>query len=131
MSEAEEHLSSTVNYVKEQCNRYTRIDLASETKSLMRIIQSVQQIQNKIYYEIELSPTFEVNEEFLEKCSRDSYVTGIVLLNEKGVIQKQYQADELAVDEVKAIWTQRYFSVLHIFRKKHILHVFPAGTGLI
>ena len=101
MSEAEEHLSSTVNYVKEQCNRYTRIDLASETKSLMRIIQSVQQIQNKIYYETELSPTFEVNEEFLEKCSRDSYVTGIVLLNEKGVIQKQYQADELAADEVE------------------------------
>lgn len=101
MSEAEEHLSSTVNYVKEQCNRYTRIDLASETKSLMRIIQSVQQIQNKIYYETELSPIFEVNEEFLEKCSRDSYVTGIVLLNEKGVIQKQYQADELAADEVE------------------------------
>nr|WP_294652169.1 response regulator [uncultured Blautia sp.] len=101
MSEAEEHLSSTVNYVKEQCNRYTCIDLASETKSLMRIIQSVQQIQNKIYYEAELSPTFEVNEEFLEKCSRDSYVTGIVLLNEKGVIQKQYQADELAADEVE------------------------------
>ena len=101
MSEAEEHLSSTVNYVKEQCNRYTRIDLASETKSLMCIIQSVQQIQNKIYYEAELSPTFEVNEEFLEKCCRDSYVTGIVLLNEKGVIQKQYQADELAADEVE------------------------------
>lgn len=101
MSEAEDRLSSTVNYVKQQCNRYTRIDLASETKSLMRIIQSVQQIQNKIYYEAELSPTFEVNEEFLEKCSRDSYVTGIVLLNEKGVIQKQYQADELAADEVE------------------------------
>ena len=48
MSEKEAHLSSTVKYVKEQCNRYTRIDLASETKSLMRIIQSVQQIQNKI-----------------------------------------------------------------------------------
>ena len=101
ISEKEEHLSSTVKYVKEQCNRYTRIDLASETKSLMRIIQSVQQIQNKIYYESQLSPTFEVNEEFLEKCARDSYVTGIVLLDKNGAVQMQYQADDLATEEVE------------------------------
>ena len=101
MSEKEAHLSSTVKYVKEQCNRYTRIDLASETKSLMRIIQSVQQIQNKIYYESQLSPTFEVNEQFLEKCARDSYVTGIVLLDKDGTVQMQYQADDLATEEVK------------------------------
>ena len=100
MSEKEAHLSSTVKYVKEQCNRYTRIDLASETKSLMRIIQSVQQIQNKIYYESQLSPTFEVNEAFLEKCARDSYVTGIVLLDKNGAVQMQYQADDLATEEV-------------------------------
>ena len=31
---------NTVNYVKEQCNRYSRIGLADESKSLMRIVES-------------------------------------------------------------------------------------------
>ena len=101
MSEAEAHLSSTVNYVKEQCNRYTRIDLASETKSLMRIIQSVQQLQNKIYYERQMSPSFEINETFLGKCAKDTYVSGIVILDAKGAVKMQYQADTVASAEVE------------------------------
>ena len=101
MSEAEEHLSSTVNYIKEQCNRYTRIELASETKSLMRIIQSVQQLQNKIYYERQLSPSFEVNELFLERCARDSYVSGVVILDANGDVKLKYQGDDIASAEVK------------------------------
>ena len=101
MLEAEERLSSTVNYIKEQCNRYTRIELASETKSLMRIIQSVQQLQNKIYYERQLSPSFEVNESFLERCARDSYVSGVVILDANGDVKLKYQGDDIVSAEVK------------------------------
>lgn len=101
MSEAEAHLSSTVNYVKERCNRYTRIELASETKSLMRIIQSVQQLQNKIYYEKQMSPSFKINETFLGKCAKDTYVSGIVILDAKGAVKMQYQVDTVASAEVE------------------------------
>lgn len=34
--------------MKEQCNRYDRIDLADETKSLMRVIQSAGQIAHEL-----------------------------------------------------------------------------------
>ena len=101
MWEAEAHLSSTVNYIKEQCNRYTRIELASETKSLMRIIQSTQQLQNKIYYERQMSPSFEVNESFLKRCARDSYVSGVVILDARGDVKLNYQADDFASAEVR------------------------------
>ena len=37
---AHQMMMTTAQYVKEQCNRYDRIDLADETKSLMRVIQS-------------------------------------------------------------------------------------------
>ena len=36
MQKTEEHLASTVGYIKEQCNQYGRMTLASETKSLLR-----------------------------------------------------------------------------------------------
>ncbi len=48
MADAQHHLSGTVNYIREQCNRYDRMNLASETKSLMRVIQSAQQIQRNL-----------------------------------------------------------------------------------
>lgn len=33
---AKRTLTSTVSYIKEQCNQYERLNLASETKSMMR-----------------------------------------------------------------------------------------------
>ena len=44
MEAAHQMMMTTAQYVKEQCNRYDRIDLADETKSLMRVIQSAEQI---------------------------------------------------------------------------------------
>ena len=39
---------NTVNYVKEQCNRYSRIGLADESKSLMRIVESANQTAHRL-----------------------------------------------------------------------------------
>lgn len=99
MAETESHLSSTVNYVKEQCNRYTRMNLASETKSLMRIIQSARQVQHRIASEKERDSSFKINETFLEECVKDSYITGAVILDKTGAIQEQYQSEQFAAKE--------------------------------
>lgn len=45
---AKRTLTSTVSYIKEQCNQYERLNLASETKSMMRIIESVHQIDHAL-----------------------------------------------------------------------------------
>ena len=44
----EEHLADTVNYLKKQCSTYSNLKLASETKSLMRIIECCQQAAHNI-----------------------------------------------------------------------------------
>ena len=35
---ARQQMATTIRYIREQCNRYNRIELASETKSLMRVM---------------------------------------------------------------------------------------------
>lgn len=45
---AKRTLTSTVSYIKEQCNQYERLNLASETKSMMRIIESAHQIDHAL-----------------------------------------------------------------------------------
>ena len=101
MRNTEKHLSSTVNYIKEQCNRYDRMNLASETKSLMRIIQSAEQVQQWLDFQEKTDPSFDLNEEVLRKYADGSYVTGIVVLDDKGNIQQQYHTDELKTEEIK------------------------------
>ena len=60
----QETLSDTAHYINEQCNSFTRLNLASETKSLLRVIESAQQniishmsaaFQIKIYLQKNLS----------------------------------------------------------------------------
>ncbi len=78
-------LSTTTGYIKEQCNRYARIELAAETKSLMRIIESGKQIAHRIQ-----EPNSRITEEVLREYARDSYVSGVILLDAEGKVLVQY-----------------------------------------
>ena len=75
MAETQHILATTASYIKEQCNRYARIELAAETKSLMRIVESSKQIA----YQIEEKDGY-IDPAALEDYARNSYVTGVVLL---------------------------------------------------
>ena len=48
VSLARDNMANTAENVKEQCNRYVRVELASETKSLMRIIEGCNLISRLI-----------------------------------------------------------------------------------
>ena len=72
---------NTVNYVKEQCNRYSRIGLADESKSLMRIVESANQTAHRLE-----EATRPVSADFLHTCVKDCYVSGILLLDEAGQV---------------------------------------------
>ena len=81
-------LVTTTNYVKEQCNRYARIELASETKSLMRVIESGKQIAHQIENE-----EGGISASDLQAYAQESYVTGIVLLHTDGTIGSWYDTE--------------------------------------
>lgn len=85
MAATQQRLATTAGYIKEQCNRYARIELAAETKSLIRIIESSKQIVHQIEEEDGC-----VDPAALEYYAKNSYVTGVVLLDADGTILSQY-----------------------------------------
>lgn len=101
MAQTEQHLSSTVNYIKEQCNSYNRMHLASETKSLMRVIQSARQVEAHLFHSRKNDPAFAVTAETLEECIDFSYVSGILLLDKEGNVQLEAHADSYGLNEVR------------------------------
>ena len=81
----ESKLAATADYIKNQCNGYNRLNLASEAKSLMRIMENVRQIDRQISHE---EPGKNVlSKTSLEKYAKENYVTGIFLLDADGEIQ--------------------------------------------
>lgn len=98
---AQRTLTSTVSYIKEQCNQYNRLNLASETKSVMRIIESVHQIDEMLTDQKMEADRNSVTAQMLENCARSSYVTGVFLLDENGTVEAQYHdaEDGLTLDE--------------------------------
>ena len=85
MAATQHILATTASYIKEQCNRYARIELAAETKSLMRIVESSKQIAHQIEEKDGC-----IDPAALEDYARTSYVTGVVLLGADGTILSQY-----------------------------------------
>lgn len=85
MAATQHILATTASYIKEQCNRYACIELAAETKSLMRIVESSKQIAHQIEEKDGC-----IDPAALEDYARTSYVTGVVLLGADGTILSQY-----------------------------------------
>ena len=95
MADTQRMLASTTSYVKEQCNRYARIELASETKSLTRMIESCKQITHQLT-EADRTPGTDA----LQDCAEDNYVSGVLLLDPEGKVLSQYHAEGQAPSEL-------------------------------
>ncbi len=97
LSSAETRLSDTVTYIKEQYNNNMKLDIASESKSLMRMIQSVEVLSQQIQQE---EKTSDITEELLENYCTISYLTGVLILDENGQVQEKYCSDEVQAEEI-------------------------------
>lgn len=96
----QETLSDTAHYINEQCNSFTRLNLASETKSLLRVIESAQQIKHNITYERSLSDKDIFTEEFIKKNMQECYLTAVIIMDSKGNLIAQEYTDEYGADEL-------------------------------
>lgn len=97
LSSAETRLSDMVTYIKEQYNNNMKLDIASESKSLMRMIQSVEVLSQQIQQE---EKTSYITEELLENYCTISYLTGVLILDENGQVQEKYCSDEVQAEEI-------------------------------
>ena len=86
-----------VTYIKEQYNNNMKLDIASESKSLMRMIQSVEVLSQQIQQE---EKTSDITEELLENYCTISYLTGVLILDENEQVQEKYCSDEVQAEEI-------------------------------
>ena len=90
--EAENRMVETVNYVKVQCSTYTHYNEASESKSLLRAIESARQMSTNIDMETENGGR--LSQEFLKENLQTLWVDGILVLDAEGKTVCKYSMDE-------------------------------------
>ena len=93
-SEAETQLVKIVNYVKVQCSTYTKYNEASESKSLLRTIESCRQLQTNIQYAETL------DEAFLKDNLSTLWMDGSLVLDGNGDIECSYSTDDAILKQV-------------------------------
>ena len=99
-AEAEKRMVEIVNYVKVQCSTYTHYNESSESKSLLRAIESARQMSTNIAMETENGGR--LSQEFLKENLQTLWVDGILVLDAVGKTDCEYSMDESLTGEITA-----------------------------
>ena len=98
MASTTEQLTTTVEYLKDQCNNSVLRDMASEAKSLLRISESADGVKWRLQYEgTKIDPD---DSSTLKECATDSYLAGVFLLDTDGNIEAQYNSGDLTAEKI-------------------------------
>ncbi len=97
-AEAEKRMVEIVNYVKVQCSTYTHYNESSESKSLLRSIESARQMSTNINMEMENGG--HLSQEFLKENLQTLWVDGIIVLDAEGKTDCEYSTDESLANEI-------------------------------
>ena len=97
-TEAEKRMVEIVNYVKVQCSTYTHYNESSESKSLLRAIESARQMSTNIKMETENGG--QLSREFLKENLQTLWVDGILVLDTEGKTDCEYSMDEDLTNEI-------------------------------
>ncbi|WP_455191537.1 ATP-binding protein [Eubacterium ramulus] len=96
--EVEKRMVEIVNYVKVQCSTYTHYNESSESKSLLRAIESARQMSTNIHMEIDNGG--QLSREFLRGNLQTLWVDGIIVLDAEGKTDCEYSTDESLTNEL-------------------------------
>ncbi len=97
-AEAEKRMVEIVNYVKVQCSTYTHFNESSESKSLLRAIESARQMSTNINMERENGG--QLSKDFLKENLQTLWVDGIIVLDIEGKTDCEYSMDESLTNEI-------------------------------
>ena len=97
-TEAEKRMVEIVNYVKVQCSTYTHYNESSESKSLLRAIESARQMSTNNKTEKENGG--HLSRELLKENLQTLWVNGIIVLDTEGKIDCEYSTDESLANEI-------------------------------
>ncbi len=97
-AESEKRMVEIVNYVKVQCSTYTHYNESSESKSLLRAIESARQMSTNIKMETENGG--QLSEDFLKENLQTLWMDGIIVLDTEGKMDCEYSTDESLANEI-------------------------------
>lgn len=86
LQNAEKQFEDTISYVKEQCTGYDNLNLAAETKSLMRMMENAQHLCREIAHEQQDDPARVLDDAAMAEYLRDYTLSGILVLSAEGKI---------------------------------------------
>ena len=86
LQNAEKQFEDTISYVKEQCTGYDNLNLASETKSLMRMMENVQHLCSEIARDQKDNLGRVLDDAAMEEYLQDYTLSGILVLSAEGKI---------------------------------------------
>ncbi len=115
-----------VNYVKVQCSTYTHYNESSESKSLLRAIESARQMSTNIDMEIENGG--QLSQEFPERKSADSLGGWYPCAGCRGKTDCEYSMDESLTNEITDICKKTLSWILPDMKKDLIRNGLPGKT---
>ena len=83
---AEKQFEDTISYVKEQCTDYDNLNLATEAKSLMRMMENAQHLCREIARDRQDAPTRVLDDAAMAEYLRDYTLSGALVLSTEGKI---------------------------------------------
>ena len=97
-ADAEKRMVEIVNYVKVQCSTYTHFNESSESKSLLRAVESARQMSTNI--EMKTENGGQLSRDFLKENLQTLWVNGILVLDKNGKTDCEYSMDETLTREI-------------------------------
>ena len=104
LQNAEKQFEDTISYVKEQCTSYDNLNLASETKSLMRMMENAQHLCREIAHDRQDDPARVLDDAAMAEYLRDYTLSGALVLSTEGKILCAASQDGRAADP--QVWAQ-------------------------
>ena len=98
LQNAEKQFEDTISYVKEQCTDYDNLNLASEAKSLMRVMENAQHLCSEIARDQQENPERVLDDAAMEEYLQDYTLSGILVLSAEGKILCGASQDGRAAD---------------------------------
>lgn len=86
LQNAEKQFEDTISYVKEQCTGYDNLNLATETKSLMRMMENAQHLCREIAHDRQDDPARVLDDAAMEEYLQDYTLSGALVLSTEGKI---------------------------------------------
>ena len=124
---AEKRMVEIVNYVKVQCSTYTHYNESSESKSLLRVIESARQMSTNINMETENGG--QLSQEFLKDNLQTLWVDGILVLDAEGRTDCEYSMDESLTGEITEYLQKEIIMDFSGYEERSYSERFTRGDG--